>query len=221
MFGKKKRAIEPVKMNEAVLIQISAPEPITKKTKITVPTQYRAIAFIDQKPQFRIDPCIEKEFVKTYGKEYIGKQLSVAFIMVHSFAQSQWGFGNIPVNNARLKEAYRIGANGKFGIDVVDYAKAIQAFPNHNIITIDEIREKSISTLKTVGTPILGEYFSNTSTSVFEMNALLSDFRNKFTDALEDEKLFINMGIKVVNLTVDSFHVNEEDLDLIRSRING
>ncbi len=221
MFGKKNRTIEPAKAEENVLIQITPPTPITKKTKVSVPSHYRAIAYVDQKPVFRIDPCMSKEFVKTYGKEYIGKQLSVAFIMVHSFAQSQWGFGNIPVNNTRLKEAYRIGANGKFGIEVVDYAKAIGAFPNHNQITIEQIREKAISTLKTVGTPIMSEYFSKTTTSVFEMNSLIADFRTKFVDALKDEKLFIDMGVKVDALTVDSFHVNEEDLDLIRSRING
>ena len=221
MFGKKNRTIEPAKVNENVLIQLSAPVAVTKKTKITVPSHYRAIAYIDQKPLFRIDPCVDKGFVKTYGKEYVGKSLSVAFIMVHSFAQSQWGFGNIPVNNARLKEAYRIGANGKFSIEVVDYAKAIHAFPNHSQITIDQIREKAISTLKTVGTPIMSDYFSNTKTSVFEMNSLISDFREKFVEALASEKLFINMGVKVDTLTVDSFHVNEEDLEMIRSHING
>ena len=220
MFGKKKLITEPIAAGEDVLIQLSKAITIAKNTRVSVPTHYKAIAFVDQKPLFRIDPCIDKQFVKTYGKEYIGKQLRIAFISIRTLAQSAWGFGNIQVNNERLKEAYRIGANGKFSIEIADYAKLIQAFPNENTITIDQIREKTISTLKTVGTPILGEYFSKTDTSVFEMSSLISDFRNKFVNALQNEKVFANMGIKVSTLTVDGFHANEEDLELIRNRIN-
>lgn len=220
MFGKKNYTVEAIAVNEDVLIQLSSPVEISKKTKISVPNKYKAIAFIDQKPQFRIEPCINKEFVKSYGKEYIGKQLKIAFISNRTLAQSAWGFGNIQVNNEGLKEAYRIGANGKFSIEITDYAKLIQAIPNENTITIDQVREKSISTIKTVGTPILGEYFSKTSTSVFEMSSLIGDFREKFIIALQSEDIFSNMGIKISTLTVDGFHANEDDLELIRNRIN-
>ena len=220
MLEKKNYTIAPTQVKEEVLIQISEPVEIIKKIKVSVPNQFKAIAFIDQKPLFRIEPCISKEFVKSYGKEYIGKQLRIAFIATRTLAQSAWGFGNIQVNNERLKEAYRIGANGKFSIEIVDYAKLIQVFPNSCEITIDQIREKSISTLKTVGTPILGEYFSKTGTSVFEMSSLVADFRDKFMTALQEEKIFSNMGIKVATLTVDGFHANEDDLEIIRNRIN-
>lgn len=54
MFGKKNYTVEPIAVNEDVLIQLSSPVEISKKTKISVPNQYKAIAFIDQKPQFRI-----------------------------------------------------------------------------------------------------------------------------------------------------------------------
>ena len=219
MFGKK-TTIEPISTGEEVLIQVSEPIEVTKKVRITVPTQYKAIAFIDQKALFRIEACVNLDFVKEYGKEYVGKQLRVAFIAQRTLAQSAWGFGNIQVNNERLKEAYRIGANGKFGIEITDYAKLIQAFPNLNNISIEQVREKTISTLKSVGTPILGEYFSNTATSVFEMSSLIADFREKFMDALQNEKIFASMGIKVSMLTVDGFHANEDDLELIRNRIN-
>lgn len=220
MFFKKRLAIQPSALNEDVLIQISPSTEITKHTKITVPIHYKAIAFVDQKPLFRIEPCIEKEFLKTYGKEYSGKHLRVAFIASRTLGQSPWGFGNIQVNNEGLKEAYRVGANGKFSIEILDYARTIQAFPNIDIITLEQIREKSISTLKTVGVPILGDYFSKTSTSVFEMSSLISDFRDKFMAALQEEKIFTNMGIRISTLTVDGFYANEEDLQLIRSRIN-
>ena len=219
MFDKK-YTIEPSPDKEDALITISDPVIVTKKVFISVPTQYKAIAYVDQKALFRIEPCINKDFVKAYGKEYIGKQLRVAFIVQRTFAQSAWGFGNIQVNNERLKEAYRIGANGKFMIEITDFAKLIQSFPGSNSITMDQIRDKSISTLKTVGTPILGEYFSKPSTSVFEMSSLVLDFREKFMTALQEENIFLNMGIKVAALTVDGFHVNEDDLELIRNRIN-
>lgn len=220
MFGRKKHIIEAGAANEDVLIQMSRPILVTKKTKVSVSTQYKAIAFIDQKPLFRIEPCVNKEFVKTYGKEYIGKQLRIAFVANRTLAQSAWGFGNIQVNNEGLKEAYRVGANGKFAVEITDYSKLIQAFPNLDAITLEQVREKSISTLKTVGTPILGEYFSKTSTSVFQMSSLISDFREKFMTELQNEKVFSNMGIKVSFLTVDGLHANEEDLELIRNRIN-
>ena len=62
MFGKK-YTIEPIMTNEDVLIQISAPIAVAKKLSISVPTQYKAIAFINQQPLFRIEPCISKDFV--------------------------------------------------------------------------------------------------------------------------------------------------------------
>ena len=220
MFGKKKFFIEPVESGDDVLIQISAPQRISKKTKLTVPQQYKAIAYIDQKATFRVEPCVAKEILDVYGKEYKDKYLQVAFIVNRSLAQAAWGFGNIQVNNEALKEAYRIGANGKFSIEIVDYEKLIAIFPNERIITSEMIREKCISTLKTVGVPLMSESFANTKTSVFEMSTLVVEFRDKFLKALSEEKIFGAMGVKINVLTVDGFHANEDDLELIRNRIN-
>ena len=220
MFGKNYVTIEPKIVNDDVLIQVSEPTEIAKKTRVTVPVQYNAYAFVDQRLLFRIDACINKDLIKLCDKDYLGKQIRIAFVAKRAMAQSAWGFGNIQVNNVRLKEAYRIGANGKFSIEITDHVKLIQSFPNSSEITIDQIREKTISTLKTIGTPILGEYFSNTETSVFEMSSLIADFRNKFMDGLQDERIFSEMGVKIATLTVDGFHANEDDLEMIRNRIN-
>ena len=220
MFGKNYVTIEPKIVNDDVLIQVSEPTEITKKTRVTVPVQYNAYAFVDQRLLFRIDACINKDLIKLCDKDYLGKQIRIAFVAKRAMAQSAWGFGNIQVNNVRLKEAYRIGANGKFSIEITDHVKLIQSFPNSSEITIEQIREKTISTLKTIGTPILGEYFSNTETSVFEMSSLIADFRNKFMDGLQDERIFSEMGVKIATLTVDGFHANEDDLEMIRNRIN-
>ncbi len=220
MFGKNYVTIEPKIVNDDVLIQVSEPTEITKKTRVSVPVQYNAYAFVDQKLLFRIDACINKDLIKLCDKDYLGKQIRIAFVAKRAMAQSAWGFGNIQVNNVRLKEAYRIGANGKFSIEITDHVKLIQSFPNSCEITIDQIREKTISTLKTIGTPILGEYFSNTDTSVFEMSSLIADFRDKFMKGLQDERIFAEMGVKIATLTVDGFHANEDDLEMIRNRIN-
>ena len=220
MFGKKNVTIEPKQVNDDVLIQVSEPTKLTKKTRVSVPVQYNAYAFVDQKLLFRIDACINKDIAKLCDKDYLGKQIKIAFDAKRAISQSPWGFGNIQVNNVRLKEAYRIGANGKFSIEVIDHVKLIQSFPSSIEITMNQIREKTISTLKTIGTPILGEYFSNTSTSVFEMSSLITDFRDKFMEGLQDERIFAEMGIKIAVLTVDGFHANEDDLEMIRNRIN-
>ena len=220
MFGKKNVTIEPKQVNDDVLIQVSEPTKLTKKTRVSVPVQYNAYAFVDQKLLFRIDACINKDIAKLCDKDYLGKQIKIAFVAKRAISQSPWGFGNIQVNNVRLKEAYRIGANGKFSIEVIDHVKLIQSFPSSGEITMNQIREKTISTLKTIGTPILGEYFSNTSTSVFEMSSLITDFRDKFMEGLQDERIFAEMGIKIAVLTVDGFHANEDDLEMIRNRIN-
>lgn len=220
MLGKKCVTIEPKIVNDDVLIQVSEPTEITKKTRVSVPVQYNAYAFVDQKLLFRIDACINKDLIKLCDKDYLGKQIRIAFVAKRAMAQSAWGFGNIQVNNVRLKEAYRIGANGKFSIEITDHVKLIQSFPNSSEITIDQIREKTISTLKTIGTPILGEYFSNTDTSVFEMSSLIADFRDKFMEGLQNERIFAEMGVNIATLTVDGFHANEDDLEMIRNRIN-
>jgi hypothetical protein len=52
------------------------------------------------------------------------------------------------------------------------------------------------------------------------MSSLIADFRDRFMSGLQEEKIFANMGIKIATLTVDGFHANEDDLELIRNRIN-
>ena len=215
----KKIIIQPIENTDTV-IQFSDVCEVTKKLYITVPNQYKVIAYIDQKVSFRIEPDIEINIYEQYGKEYLGKQIMFAFILTKSLPQMAWGFGNIQVNNEKLKEAYRVGANGKYMVDVIDYVKLINAFTDSKQITIDEIREKSISALRTVGVPILSACFANTDVSVFEISSLMGTIREKMIESLKIESVFNNLGIKINSLTIDGIHVNEEDLEIIRSRIN-
>ena len=74
--------------------------------------------------------------------------------------------------------------------------------------------------IRSVGIPILGGCFANTSVSVFEVSSLLGDIRKQMQDALTGEAKVKAMGIRITALTVAGIHVNEEDLELIRDRIN-
>ena len=131
-----------------------------------------------------------------------------------------WGFGNIQVNNERLKEAYRVGANGKYATELLQPTKMIACFPAGEDITVDALRERTISAVKNIGVSLLGTYFAGTEISVFEIASCMNDFRAKFLKALQAEPVFTDMGLTVKDLTVDGIHVPEEDIEDIRSRIN-
>ncbi len=212
--------IKPSTTNENVIVQFSELFIINKNMFIAVPNQYKAIAYIDEKICFRVEPCVKISIVSEYGKEYIGKQLRVAFVLEKSLTQMAWGFGNIQVNNERLKEAYRAGANGKYTVKITDYVKLINAFSMSEYITIDKIREKTLTAVKTVGVPILGSCFASTDISVFEISSLVGIIREELVKALDKEVVFNKLGVKIESLTVDGVHVNEEDLEIIRNRIN-
>ena len=193
---------------------------IDKKTFISVPMNYKAIAIIDEKVAFRIEPCSKENLCKKIDKDLNGKKVRFVYAISNSIPQMAWGFGNIQVNNDRLKEAYRVGANGKYIVEIADYVKLIKAYPNVDRITVDDIRDKTITIIKMVGVPILSKCFVNTYTSVFEIDSKLQDIRNDMKSALLDEQLFKNIGLKVIDVTVEKIFVPEEDIEQIRNRIN-
>ena len=131
-----------------------------------------------------------------------------------------WGIGNIQVNNERLKEAYRVGANGAFQIKITDFTKLMSAFSGDGEITVDDVKEKVLSLIKTIGVELVGACFANTDVSVFEISSLVGKIREDLFEKLSKESKLADMGIKIANLTVAGVHVNEEDLELIRDRIN-
>ena len=213
--------LQPTIADSDVIVQFTEKFELTKATYITVPNHYTAIVIDNEKVSFRIEPCVKKCIFKEYGKEYLGHEMKIAFILNKAIAETQWGFGNIQVNNARLKEAYRVGTNGKYQIEIVDYSKLINSFSWEDNITMDLIREKMISVIKTVGIPIVSEKFANTEVSVFEINSHVSEMRDKLYSELKEESSFVNMGVKITKLTLNGIHVNDEDLEMIRNRING
>ncbi|MCH5159024.1 MAG: SPFH domain-containing protein [Clostridiales bacterium] len=211
--------LEPMIADENVVIQFTDVIETDKNTTVKVPNGFIAVVFIDERVAFKLDVCVGKKLVD-YGKEYIRKQCKVAFVRTKPLPQMMWGFGNIQVNNSRLKEAYRVGANGKYGIEISEMAKLIHGFYTESNITIETLREKTISIIKTVGTSVLGSYFADTDISVFEISAHTNELRNTMLNALSQESAFAEIGIRLKDLTVDGIHVNEEDMQLIRNRIN-
>lgn len=212
--------LQPMIADDSVIVQFTANVTVDKNTLVKVPNGFQAIALINEKAAFRINAGADKKLV-TYGKEYSGKQCRVAFVRTKPLSAMMWGFGDITVNNERLKENYRVGANGKYTVEISEIAKLINGFDVENNITTGMIREKTISILKNSGQTVLGKYFAKTDISVFEISAQTDNVRAELFNALKEEPAFLNIGVKLNNLTVEKIHVNEGDLELIRNRAGG
>lgn len=210
----------PFNKKESVIVQYTENFTLDKSMKIAVPNQYIAIVFDNEKISFRVEPCVGKVIFKEYGKNFLGHTMKIAFIHVTAIPEMPWGFGNIQVNNERLKEAYRVGANGMFQIKITDFTKLMGAFSGDGEITVDNVKEKVLSLIKTIGVELVGACFANTDVSVFEISSLVGKIRENLFEKLSKESKLADMGIKIANLTVAGIHVNEEDLELIRDRIN-
>jgi hypothetical protein len=220
MKKKDKNHIEFEQSGEDVVVAFTEKRTVTKKTTVTVPRSCKAYVYIDDKLTFRIEPCANLNIAQEYGKEFLDRTMKAAFLSAKALPQLAWGFGNIQVNNTRLKEAYRIGANGKYIVEIVDFMKLIAAFPTADEITVEKIKDKTLSIVKTVGVPILSGFFAFTDISVFEINSKMDEIREAMLQKLREETLFGTYGIRVAAVTVDSLHVNEDDLAIIRARIN-
>ena len=206
--------------NKDAIIWISDEFQVDKNTTISVPINHKALALMNEKIAFRIEPCNKQNLLKAYDKTLNGEYLKLVYILTNSLPQMAWGFGNVQVNNERLKEAYRVGINGKYEVEVIDYMKLLKSFPNLKEISSDAIRERTISIVKSAGVPILSKCFANTNISVFEIDSLLPEIKENIKNVLFEESGFEEIGIKLKSLTVDGVHVNEEDLQIIRDRIN-
>lgn len=215
----KKMVLEPDSREEGVLVQFTEPIVVDKALTVRVPNGFRAVVYLNERSEFRVDPTEGKRIVE-YGKQYLNATCQVAFIRDTLVPQMMWGFGLINVNNERLKEAYQIGANGKYSVEITEAAKLLKGLGGDSAITIDRIRDETKATIRTVGTAILGKYFANTDISVFEISAHLDEIREKLITSLKNESAFSLLGLKLRDLTVDGIHIPEEDLELIRERIN-
>ena len=214
----KKIILQPVTADEEVIAQFTEKTTVDKGLFVTVPNGYIAYAFIDEKPQFRLEPCEQKRMAD-YGKDILGHRCRIAFIRTKPLPAVKWGFGNVHVNNERLKEAYRAGANGQCNAELVQPTRLIAYFADDEDITVERLRERILPIIKNLGESILGNFFANTDISVFEISAHAAAFREKLLASLKGETAFSDMGLELKDISAN-IYVNEEDVELIRSRIN-
>lgn len=216
----KEKVFCPSQKSENVIIEYTDDFILDKKSKIYVPNQYKAIVFDNEKIAFRVDSTAEKIIYKECGKEFLAHTMRIAFLRVKAVPDILWGFGHIQVKNEKLKEAYEVGTNGSCHIKVVDYSKFVNSFPMGNDITIDTIKEKIRTTINTIGTPIVSMCFANTDVSIFEVDSLIGWIRKKLQEGLNSDEKIKNLGIKIEEVTIAGIHVDENDLELIKNRIN-
>ncbi len=216
----KETMITPKLIYNDAIIHFSDSVVVDKRTLLTVPNTHEGIVFLNEKIFCKVNPCNNQNVMSLVGKESIGSTIKVAYVSKQPKIVFAWGFGNINVNNERLVEAYRIGANGECFLTLTDAVAMIKYFPTANVIYVEDIRQRVLSIIKTVGVPILGGYFANTNVSVFEIDSKVGEIRQRMFDALSKENEFFAMGAKLNDLTVSGLHVNEDDLNTIRERIN-
>lgn len=212
-----KSVIEP-KDGENIIVQFSEKFEFKKNVYISVPKQYSAYVYVDEKPQFSVKPCVKERLIDLADKSFLGKVIQTVFVLKVS-PRILWGVGDIQVKNNKLKEAYRVGANGDFTLDITDDKKLINGFKFGADITTDTIKSALINSIQTVARSVLGECFTETDTSVFELSSLTDDLRDKLIERINKEAAFVNLGLQIKTMTLKTF-VPQEDLDMIRERIN-
>lgn len=207
------------------IVQTVEPFKLTKKHFVTVPIQFTATVVVDNTFELKIGPCSElnlfKYVKKTGGYKGAGDaSIQLYFVLNKSFDAVKWGFGDIPVNNKRIQDAYHIGARGTCSFSIESYKNLILSFNMMKNITSDMIRDRIINIIKTVGIGILSTYFTNSEISHFEINSLNSEIREKMLEALKKEKAIVELGIKIKALTLEPIFVREDDEERIGARIN-
>ena len=217
---REKIRLYPFISSDEVIVEFTKEVKLDKNVIINVPSDYTAFVFMKQKLAVRIEPCDDTNLLKYVGKDYNNSSVKVAYAKKTELPLISWGFGEINVKNDKLKQAYRVGANGKFLIKITDFTKLIKAFGNSENITIEKISQKAKSLIVTVGKPLLSKFFANTMISAFEINSLSGDLRNEMLECFKKEQSFLNAGIEILDLTINGIHVNDEDMELIRSSFN-
>lgn len=216
----KETNIITVEQSSDYLVRFSEKMKLDKAVALTVPRGYCAIAFIDGKATYRSGQCVCEKVYTRCGKEYLGREIQFAFYPTVYLPEMTYGFGPINVNNGRLKEAYRVGINGRMSVSVTDYVALINFFSFASEITVEDVRQRVLPVVKSVGVPIVSSCFVDTNVSVFEIDSMIGEIRGKIKTGLEEEPTLLKMGIRVMSVEVNEIYVNEDDLEMIRNRIN-
>lgn len=210
----------PKSKDSSVIVEFSEKYVLSKHIFTTVPTEYSFIIYIDEKAVARLESTEETNLLQYVGKQYKNKNCRLAFIRKNKLPDFDWGFGEIQVKNSKLDEAYRVGAHGKCRVKLVDGIKLIKSFGTTESISSEKIESIVKPMIVALGKPLLSKYFADTDVSVFEITSLTNDLRKTLIQLLNSEKSIFDLGVSIEELTVGGIHVPDEDIELIRNRIN-
>ncbi len=194
---------------------------VTRDATITVPRNYVGLIYVGGKPKSKMSECANENLVKKFGGELKKEDLQVAFYSEKANFEIKWGIGGIQVNNDRLQDAYSVGVNGIVTCSIKDPVGLINYFQKDTSITVHDVWAKILPIITNNGVPLLSEYFSGKSVSIFEINSELANIRAKMVELIKGEKIFTDMGLEVEDVTLNSIYVPEEDINRIKERING
>ncbi|MGN0796468.1 MAG: SPFH domain-containing protein [Christensenellales bacterium] len=214
----KKIVLEPNK-DENVIVQFTQSVELTKDVCLTVPRQYKAYIYIDEKLELIAKNTVATKVFELLAKEksYLKKQVTVAFVNT-IFPRILWGVGDVQVKNDKLKQAYRVGVNGECVFEVVNDRAFINSFSFGTAISIDDIKKRVLPSLQMTAADALSSVFADTDISVFEMTSKTQEMRDEIVKVINSENIINDMGIQVNNLTAKIF-IPEEDLIRIKNAI--
>ena len=214
----KKIILEPI-IDENLIVQFSESVELTKDVYLTVPRQYKAYIYIDEKLELIAKNTAKSKVFELLAKEksYLKKQVRVAFVNT-LFPRILWGVGDVQVKNDKLKQSYRVGVNGECVFEVVNDRAFINSFKFGTSISIDDIKKRILSSLQMTAADALSSIFADTDVSVFEMTSKTEEMRDEIVNKVNAENLIKDLGITVNSLTAKIF-IPEEDLIKIKNAI--
>ncbi len=214
----KKIILEPI-IDENLIVQFSESVELTKDVYLTVPRQYKAYIYIDEKLELIAKNTAKNKVFELLAKEksYLKKQVRVAFVNT-LFPRILWGVGDVQVKNDKLKQSYRVGVNGECVFEVVNDRAFINSFKFGTSISIDDIKKRILSSLQMTAADALSSIFADTDVSVFEMTSKTEEMRDEIVNKVNAENLIKDLGITVNSLTAKIF-IPEEDLIKIKNAI--
>lgn len=80
---------KPINTGDGVIVQYTDSFILDKGMKISVPNQYIAVVFDNEKISFRVEPCVGKVIFKEYGKNFLGHTSHLTNATRYYYSESQ------------------------------------------------------------------------------------------------------------------------------------
>ena len=196
-----------IKKNEIVcpqftdaVIKFSDPRIINASTCITIPIQYKAFVYIDDKSLLRFDPCKRLNFVKKYGKEYIGKQIKLAFVWWKNLEEISWQFSPTAISEAQ--EKLPLFANGRCRVEIINYPRLISGFYDKKSISENDIRNKILAAISNRCVSVLTDLYLEKCNNCDKNLCIELSVCAK--TILDNDLFFQGFGVRLTSFIVDS-----------------